>query len=112
MEDPKVTQQHIIDDINNNTESWFGKEKEDLEKRISTLEERLEELEWKHKCVSTSHYAWVDNIVASLTKIEKNVDDIIGRNGLLKTLNQKIDKMVKAVFPMQIGQERDEYWYK
>ena len=26
MEDSKTTQQHIIDDINNNTESWFGKE--------------------------------------------------------------------------------------
>ena len=84
----------------------------ELTKLILHLEERIEELEWKHKCVSTSHYAWVDNIVASLTKIEKNVDDIIGRNGLLKTINQKIDKMVKAVFPMQIGQKRNEYWYK
>ena len=83
---------------------------EELTQKIETLEEKLEELEWKHKCVSTSHYAWVDNIVASSTRLEKDVNDIKGKNGL-KTLNQKIDKMVKAVFPMQIGQQRDEYWY-
>ena len=84
----------------------------DIDKRLAILEEKLEELEWKHKCVSTSHYAWVDNFHIYLAKVEKNVDDIIGRNGLLKTINQKIDKMVKAVFPMQIGQKRNEYWYK
>ena len=82
----------------------------DIDKRLAILEEKLEELEWKHKCVSTSHYAWVDNFHIYLAKVEKNVDDIIGSNGL-KSLNQKIDKMVKAVFPMQIGQQRDEYWY-
>ena len=83
----------------------------ELTKLILHLEERIEELEWKHKCVSTSHYAWVDNIVQATTKLEKDVEDIKGTNGL-KTINQKIDKMVKAVFPMQIGQKRNEYWYK
>ena len=83
----------------------------ELTKLILHLEERIEELEWKHKCVSTSHYAWVDNFHIYLAKVEKNVDDIIGRKGL-KKVNQKIEKMVKAVFPMQIGQKRNEYWYK
>ena len=94
MEDFKVTQQHVIDDINNNTESWFGK-KEDNNPFVShkNLVSLLQH--WTDLVVSLEHCdmldrmreydmnidahdSWVEFGYDELEEVQKELKDVYG----------------------------------